>query len=1399
MATQTEPNKRVNYFNNQKVNVEDLQQQQLFDTQRSKDLAAAATLDGISAVSGLLIEVDTIMAEPVEFPVVANSGTPTLGSRNFQRLPGAVGEDIEARLYQVFQAKADNIQRADLKIQYNQVTGDSNVIVEVRELLNGSNPLSGLSDNSLFTVAFSASDLASVSEDGRLVINMSEANNNTGITVTEDLYYAIVLRYTRGLSSQDTLDIFHSNDQTQDLDSDLSAYFLVNGQFQQGLFDEESTFRQFALYHKVITDAVKVGPGVAFFRGKRIIIEDAEQFRFLSLRDRTPVSDTNEAVNYVVVEFEEEFTDEIEEERTRNLVATRAVSTSAVSVLTQAEWDLEVAKDEEEQTKLLLGTVTDRNIVRLNHVETFTIGTTNLAYHNWLNPSFSVPSSEAVVLRQSRPNDFIFFLDSIPTEVPLVDAAGIQQVDDSGNPVSDAIISVFVIIQPTTDNVRRFEMGSVSSSGTYRNYAAILSADVVAVSDTYTFNLNQDEITPNTFYNFVAITENGRSIFIQDYDRQIIGEDPVTQESVLVRTEVFPSHLREGDYTIVIDRDLQLATSTLNNELGNEPAVNAEAVQITDELLGKVLAIPGSSTLEDIADTLLDAGVVGESFFLSPLPLSDSSKVLVTDDDASVQAAYAAGDIVLLYRNPDQTTPINIELSGSLTTDKGGLGASQTISGTINLPVGGNTGKVVKIRNIDGQDVTDQATVSTTFDDGGILSYTVTARGRGVGLDSGLFAGETAFLWIDDLDALDGGGFQIGFEFDPNTPIVLDVDSLGATKRFFGERVVVSAGDHPVLNADEVSVDPVTGEVKFAVGFGMPTGVEFTTEFKRLQVVDEEINYFQLAFPPMGFSTAIAIENTDSSVATAYSLGDFAISVELDPTGSPGVFTDITDPGYPGGPKTIVAGKATDAINAGEVSVNPETGLVRFHKTEFPASDERTIISYYFLRLTYASQGSQSGAVYDLVYDLNSDGRIDDSDLALFLQAFPSEVGDPNYVAEYDFVNPAEGKIDYDDLDALMQRFGTVSSGTRDFADATTARLAAILTYKQDDAAIKLQTVSAQSSAPTVENPNGKTVLFLSKDTPVPLTGDYVVQFGFSALLVIGPTSITVQTGTQLPSNLNLQAIHFGKIDDSTVTRQITNNVVTADEVSGSVVYNNQFEFQPPLSESGDYQLVTEWEPDNIAIVTGSKLVKVLEYDVRHRRLFGPFGMMYGSDDFKQDGTSISIVFQADEASYDDGTPDATGRHIQGVPIQDMSFTVILEVPTTTTNERNVWIWNHLRVATGATALELSFNDALSLQSRYQGRDKTPVLQPFGVADTQIALKPKFAGGDLENNLSNITVFRDDIVPTGIPEHRHTATEGGVLLSDLLQVADPSLRFAPESSVTDALYQILDRLEVLGG
>ena len=96
----------------------------------------------------------------------------------------------------------------------------------------------------------------------------------------------------------------------------------------------------------------------------------------------------------------------------------------------------------------------------------------------------------------------------------------------------------------------------------------------------------------------------------------------------------------------------------------------------------------------------------------------------------------------------------------------------------------------------------------------------------------------------------------------------------------------------------------------------------------------------------------------------------------------------------------------------------------------------------------FASTAAYTGEVYDVKYDLNGNGEIDDADLNIFLQAYGSSTGDANYNSDADFDN--SGTIDYDDLQEFYTHFGTKASGTRDWNSAITQRLNSILVYKKE-------------------------------------------------------------------------------------------------------------------------------------------------------------------------------------------------------------------------------------------------------------------------------------------------------------------------------------------------------------
>lgn len=84
--------------------------------------------------------------------------------------------------------------------------------------------------------------------------------------------------------------------------------------------------------------------------------------------------------------------------------------------------------------------------------------------------------------------------------------------------------------------------------------------------------------------------------------------------------------------------------------------------------------------------------------------------------------------------------------------------------------------------------------------------------------------------------------------------------------------------------------------------------------------------------------------------------------------------------------------------------------------------DGRYIVGYGF-----DPQGRQQGWLVDLgsatcAGDLNNDGRTDLSDLAAFLSAYGSAIGDPSYIAAGDFDH--SGVIDLGDLTTLLGGFG---------------------------------------------------------------------------------------------------------------------------------------------------------------------------------------------------------------------------------------------------------------------------------------------------------------------------------------------------------------------------------------
>lgn len=1433
----SEQNKLTNFYNGQRLDVDDLERDQDYFNCKIERAMEDVSLDGVSRVTGLQVSLDSVMAEPFDFPTVINAGTPTSDFKNFQTLPLS-GTLTQA--YQVFKAETNNVQRIDLKVQHIAGTGDSFLSVEIRKLQTPNDPLSSITDDKIFSALIPENELPTEGSDGLLVIDTSGENTNTGITLVQGNYYALFISFTSESSSTDQLRLFHSNSENTISDENLHAWFFVDGKFQQGLFNEEAILQKFVLYHKIYTDAVKVNSGRAYKNGKPILVSEDEH-RFLSLVDRNPPEQLSEHSNFVAIRYKQQFGDPEQHPRTKNNVNTTAADITEVKVFTKAEWDIEKAKTFDDREWLLLAKVIDRNIIPIESVEAFSLtGITNLAYHNWLNPRFTTPSTEALNVKASRPNDLIFFLESVPAEIPLLNSSGGEVLDSNGNPQVEVISKVNLVVFPASGNQRELEMSLISEttagSKTFRNYVVTLTdIDEELSTDINTFNLDKNEVTANAFYNFVALTDRGTHVFIQDFNIQVKTPNPSQgSESTLTREREFEVFLTAGQSAISVEEDLKLGIDT-TFELSEEIIDFEDKGIIEDELATKV----GKEALTEVIFQQDTVDNVTNVF--GPLPASKSTgdNIYETTDTQSVaddkfQAAYGqpTGDtdadntnnthFVLKVKNasnvpgaPFLSDGVDVTLSGTENIDRGGNGGVMTISGIIE-DIDGNsvpngTTLQIKTRNGDGKDCTDQSTtyVATYDSINDRWDYLVIARGKGLGSEAGFFDGEDIYLWVDNRQVLEpGDGEHVTVVFHPSTAVSATTSgdpgfggSLGSDSFFFGEKIIVSkidrasAGD---LNVGEVAIDPFTGEILWASGEEPPSDATITVEFYQKSASDETVVAYLTKFTPWGTNTNIPIENNDVSIAAAVAAEYFTIKVD-------GV--DVTDPGFPGGPFTIVSEADHPILDPDQISVDPEFrhfsaslqeevggGRIKFHRTKFPNQTSSVTVTYRRLRPIFASTAAFTGEVYTDQFDFNGNGEIDETDLNTFLLALGSSSTDINYNSAADFDN--DGDVDNDDFEEFIKRFGTKAIGTVDWNDAITGRLNSILVFKKDDPSVRLEVVKASSRGPaTVGGVFGKTILFLSEDTPVLESGTYVVKFGFASALFIGPTEFQVETVTELLDGFNLNTIEIFKEDDVGTAFSVISH---QSELLESGNFRNTFTFAPPVQENGNYVLRSRWEDSNVSVEDTRRLLKTVDYEYRHRRFMGPYKIFFKDEEFRRDGTEFVVRFDEPDATFSDGALDLEGTHINGLPITAMRFTVYLFVPGIN-NEVSVWRWNGLTAPSVSGGLRLNFSEALSPDDRFKGRNNVSVLHPFGTTDNQVALMPKYAGGDIENDLSNVIVIRDDFNSRIINPHDHSDDNtGGLLTSDDISFFDPDARFTP-GDITDIIYQLDNAITALSG
>lgn len=1381
---------RPNFFNLQTLDVQDLQQEHDYLLTRIEENNEALSLQGITEVDGFRVLSDGILANPFPFPEISYDSTrPEL--KNYIDLPIDRDRTKVARVYTVFQAKANNLQRIDLKLQIRKVTNSSFVTISVVTLRNPLSPVSELDDTVLTRQIFHLQDLPDLNDHDPLVLDFSGNNDRAGISLDVGKYYAILIEFTREIASKDELRIFHSNrEQTERIEEQYHSWIFFGTRFQQGLFTEQAAFESFTIYHKIYTAAVSVSPGVAFVNGKPIRNDEVQ--RYIGLIDRGE----NSPPNYVVALWREEVAATEAAARTGNLSVSRLRDTLEVRMLSAIQYAELLRRTDEIYATLAV--VRDRNVQAFRVREDYQLpDKANLAYHDWLVPTNQQPSIAALTVLQQRPADFVFIADNVPFEIPLTNAKGELALDTEGRQRTDRIVQLFLDLYLDGGNNRQVLQMSVvretSSEPPYRTFAATITnpENQDLVSYSYPFDLNQ--LARDTYYNFRAVTAAGNEIFIQDFDRAFGRIDPVTERFSFLRNTSFDVVVESGDIVIQVDEDLKLGESAFSSG-----SAGIELVGYRTQFKENEKAIPvGVSTSQAIipqTDNLL----ASTDYLFGPLPIVTREGLPLLNTDLSIQTAYKEGDLALFVDGVD------ITFSGTETPDKGGRGSPMTIFGELNFQNSDEfVGARVLLRSTDGKDNTQQTTrYLVGIDSNGIVQFTAIGLGRAPQSAAGFAHGDPVHIYIDDRPALDINQIPITVAFNEFTAASVKIASLGS-KRYFTGKTIVSAGDHIVANQiqldeDEVAIDPITGKVYFAHGEQPPGNV--TLQFLYLDEKLGQINYYQTKSAPFGTAVSTPIANNENAVRAAVQRGDIVIKFG----GKDIRALDCT----PNGPAPIYAESNEQALPEYGIAINPETGRIIFEQSFTEASlvqgqnpiltpDTVVEVSYYHLFPKTVTTASQLLATYELRFDFNADGRIDDEDAAIFRAAFGSTIGDANYLEQADFNR--DGVIDKVDQEMFAQHFGTVAAGRPLFEDATAIRLATLFAFEKNNPSNQIRFVRALSR-PESPDEIGRTLLFIDSETPINRRAIYTIVFGFPNLLQNTISDFLVTTETDFVRPIDYSSIHAKNRGDPTDRRAIVDSrTSTRPGPNNTVLYDTRFTITPPIRNDSSWIFEANWSGLNLDIFNRRKFITPVEYEKYQRQVKGPFDIILAGDQFGNNGTFLELAIGPRDAFFASGLPDATGRTLHGLPVEKIRFKVFLRIPRNDgSNLTDEWIWDNLTTNPETGLLKLQANRFLRPRQFNQGRNSVSVLQPFGAAAEQISLKPKFAGGDIENDLSNILVFREE--DSGrVPIHDHLDDEnGGRLSSDAIRILGDDDIDTPLTSVLSELRRLIAQNVLLG-
>lgn len=1348
---------RPNYFNLQTLDVQDVTQEHDYLETRIEEGIRDLSLQGVTEVNGLQVFEDSVVADPFQFPTITYDETrPEL--KNFIDFPFDEDRTKSARAYTTFLSTSNNVQRIDLRLQIKKVTNTSFVAISLVNLKNPQSPTSEIGEEVITRRVYRPDDLPDLESIDPLVLDFSGDNDRSGISLTPGNYYAILIEFTRETASQDELRVFHSNQaQTASIDSELHSWVYFGTRFQQGLFTQQAALETFVFYHKVYSAAVQITPGTAFVNGKPIRVLNTQ--RYLGLVDRGGEAPQN----YIIIQWTEETAATESAARTGNQSVSRLRDAFEAKVLNSVQFDELAATNAIFYT---LAVVQDHNILSFRKQETFQVDpNSNLAYHDWLVPANEVPSLAALAVVEQRPSDLVFVAENVPLEIPLTQFDGTPALDASGKQQTDRIVQVFLDLYLDGGNnkqtLQMFVIKETTSEPPYRTFAATLTDPTNEDLVTYSYPFDNEQLAVDTYYNFRAVTAAGNEVYVQDYDRVFGTLDPVSGKFVSLRSRQYETIAERNDIVLKIDEDLKLGASSLSSGVAGQ-----ELLGYKTQYREREPAIPSGISANQAIVPVTDNLQASDSFSFTPLPVVTREGAPVENTDLSVTSAYEAGDISLLIDGVD------ITFSGTQNSAKGGRGSPMTLFGELLVTDKEQyVGATVKLRNADGKDNTQQSTTYTVgIDTNGKVQFTAIGLGKAPGSEAGFEQGETVYVYIDDAPALDANNVPITVVFNEFSANSIQIYNFGAEKYFTGKEIV-SAGEHIVagevqLDENQVAIDPSNGRVYFADG-ETPSGV-VTLQFLHLDEELGRIDYYTTKASPLGTSIASPIPNTDSAVQAAVASSDIVIRFggrdlrQLDCT--------------PEGPVEVVAEDPTRTLGRFQVAINPQTGKIIFgygfteeqslleNNVPLLTSDTLVEASYYHLQSQTISTISQQFAGYDSAYDLNNDGLINDEDVAIFNTAYGTKVGDADYLEAADFNK--DGLVDDADRDALILHFGTASTGNELYDDATTARLNTLFAYEQGNPTNRLKFVRALSK-PETSNELGQTILFLSNETPIDERGVYILVFGYPNLLEDTVNSFEVTTEVDFVRPVEYGSIKvYEKSDTSNVRSIVTSETATRVD-AGKLVYDHEFTFTPPIRETSTFIFESNWQGSNLDIFNRRKLVSPLEYEASQRQVKGPFDIILGGSQFDPDGTFIELAIGPRDAFFADGTPDNDGRLLHGVPIEELRFKVILRVPTSdNTNEVDEWVWHNLRVDPNSKLIRIGVNPSLQEDHRNKGRNGKTVLQPFGVTQEQISLKPQFANGDVLNDLTNILVYREEDSEM-LPPHTHDIPSDQVLVNNI--------------------------------